>query len=121
MASVLRVVAVVTACIVLAFALAVKSSPAHPSIDVVAANWKFTPATITLHVNETTQLRLTSTSGVHGIKSADLGIPLTTITPGKFVTVEVTPKKAGTYVLPCEIMCGPGHADMKLTVVVDQQ
>lgn len=119
MASFLRVVAVVTALIVLAFAFAYRPAPAHPSIDVVASNWKFTPSTITLHVGETTTLRLTSTEGVHGIKSEDLSIPLTTIAPGKFVTVDVTPKKAGTYTLPCEIMCGPGHANMKLTVVVE--
>lgn len=118
MASTLRVAAVVTAIVALVFALTYRPAPAHPSIDVVASNWKFTPSTITLHVGETTTLRLTSTSGVHGIKSDDLGIPLTTIVPDKFVTVSVTPKKAGTYVLPCEIMCGPGHANMKLTVVV---
>ncbi len=118
MASMLRVVAVVTALVALAITIAYRPAPAHPSIDVVASNWKFTPNTITLHVGETTTLRLTSTSGVHGIKSDDLGIPLTTIVPDKFVTVDVTPKKAGTYTLPCEIVCGPGHANMKLTVVV---
>lgn len=118
MTSFLRVSAVITAVLVLAFALLSNAAPAHPSIDVVASNWKFTPSTITLHTGETTTLRLTSTEGVHGIKSDDLGIPLTTIVPGKFVTVEVTPKKAGTYVLPCAIICGPGHANMKLTVVV---
>ena len=91
---------------------------AHPSMDITASNWKFIPRTITLHVGETTQLRLTSTEGVHGIKSEALGIPLTTIQPGKFVTVDVTPRKAGTYVLHCEIICGPGHAKMALTVVV---
>ena len=91
---------------------------AHPSIDITASNWKFTPSTITLHVGETTTLRLTTTEGVHGIKSDDLGIPLTTIPPGKFVSVTVTPKKAGTYLLHCAIMCGPGHAKMVLTVVV---
>lgn len=101
------------------FVAAYKPAPAHPSMDIVASNWKFTPSTITLHVGETTELRFTSTSGVHGIKSDDLGIPLVTIVPGKFVTVEVTPKKAGTYVLPCQIMCGPGHANMKLTVKVE--
>lgn len=121
MRSFLRVIAVVTALIALAFALAPKPAPAHPSMDVVASNWQFTPASIKLHVGETTTLRLTSTSGVHGIKSDDLGIPLMTISPGKFVTVDVTPKKAGTYTLPCEIMCGPGHANMKLTVVVEQK
>src|SRR5690349_14155112 len=91
---------------------------AHPSIDIVASNWKFTPQTITLHVGETTQLRLTSSEGVHGIESADLGIPKTTIMPGKFTTVDVTPKKAGTYTIHCSIVCGAGHADMVLTVKV---
>lgn len=120
MASSLRILAVLTAPFVLALTLVPKASAAHPSIDIVASNWKFTPSTITLHVGETTQLRLTSSSGVHGLKSDDLGIPQTTISPGKFVTVSVTPTKAGTYVLPCAIMCGPGHGDMKLTVVVEK-
>ncbi|MBV8364132.1 MAG: cupredoxin domain-containing protein [Candidatus Eremiobacteraeota bacterium] len=93
---------------------------AHPSIDVAAANWKFTPDVIKLHVGETTALRLTSTEGVHGIKSEELGIPQTTITPGKFVTVEVTPKKAGTYVLHCAVICGPGHEKMALTIKVEK-
>jgi cytochrome c oxidase subunit II len=91
---------------------------AHPSIDVVASNWKFTPSTIELHVGEATTIRLTSSEGVHGLESSDLGIAQTTITPGNFSTVTVTPKKAGTYVLHCSIMCGAGHADMALTVKV---
>lgn len=91
---------------------------AHSSMDIAASNWKFTPNTITMHVGDTTQLRLTATEGVHGIKSEDLGIPLTVISPGKFVSVSVTPKKAGTYVLHCEIMCGPGHAQMALAIIV---
>lgn len=120
MASILRIVAVVTALAALAITVAYRPAGAHPSIDVVASNWKFTPNTITLHVGETTTLRLTSNAGVHGIKSDDLGIPLTTIKPGEFTTVDVTPKKAGTYVVPCAIVCGPGHADMKLSIVVEQ-
>ena len=98
---------------------AVRPAVAHPSIDIVAANWKFTPQTITLHVGETTQLRLTSSEGVHGIESAELGIPKTTIMPGKFTTVDVTPKKAGTYKIHCSVVCGAGHADMVLTVTVE--
>jgi cytochrome c oxidase subunit II len=94
------------------------TASAHPSIDIAVANWKFTPSTITIPMGEPTTLRLTSTSGVHGIKSDDLGIPMTTIPNGKVIEVTFTPKKAGTYVLPCQIFCGPGHADMKLTIVV---
>lgn len=91
---------------------------AHPSIDIVASNWKFTPATITIPVNDPTTLRLTSSEGVHGIKSSELGIPDTTIMPGKFVTVTFTPKKAGTYVVHCSVICGAGHPNMALTIKV---
>lgn len=91
---------------------------AHPPIDIVAANWKFTPATVTVPLGEATTLHLTSSGGVHGIKSDDLGIPQTTISPGKFVDVTFTPKKAGTYVLNCSVFCGPGHPNMALTIVV---
>jgi cytochrome c oxidase subunit 2 len=91
---------------------------AHPSIDIVASNWKFTPSTIELHVGQTTTLRLTSSQGVHGIQSDALGIPQTVISPGSFATVEVTPKKAGTYQVRCSIVCGAGHPNMILTVNV---
>ena len=101
-----------------AVAMIPTTASAHPSIDIAVANWKFTPATITIPVGEPTTLRLTTTSGVHGIKSDDLGIPMTTIPNGKVIEVTFTPKKAGTYVLHCQIFCGPGHADMALTVVV---
>jgi len=105
---------------VLACAAAIVPVPAsaHPTIDIAVANWKFTPAKITIPVGEPTTLRLTSTSGVHGIQSDELGIPMTTIPNGKLVEVTFTPTKAGTYVLHCMIFCGPGHADMALTIEV---
>lgn len=91
---------------------------AHPSIDVVASNWKFTPNTVTVPAGQPATLRLTSSGGVHGLKSDELGIPETTIMPNRFTTVTFTPKKAGTYVLHCSIVCGAGHSDMTLTVKV---
>jgi cytochrome c oxidase subunit II len=92
---------------------------AHPTIDIVASNWKFAPAKISIPLNEPTTLRLISSSGVHGIESDELGIQKTTITPGQPVLVTFTPKKAGTYVIHCAVVCGPGHSDMTLTVTVD--
>jgi len=91
---------------------------AHPTIDIVASNWKFTPAKISIPVNEPTTLRLTSSSGVHGLESSDFGIAKTTISPSGFQLVTFTPTKPGTYVLHCAVVCGPGHGDMTLTVVV---
>jgi cytochrome c oxidase subunit 2 len=96
----------------------IAQSAAHPTIDIVASNWKFTPNAIQLHAGQETTLRLTSTDGVHGLQSDDLGIPMTMITPGSAKTVTVTAKKAGKYVLHCAIMCGAGHPNMTLTVDV---
>lgn len=93
------------------------ASPA-PAIDVVASNWAFTPATVTLHVGTPAALRFTSKEGVHGVASEALDIPKTTLVPGKTVSIVVTPKKAGVYTVPCSIVCGAGHAAMKLTVDV---
>jgi heme/copper-type cytochrome/quinol oxidase subunit 2 len=91
---------------------------ASQTIDVVASDWKFTPNTVVLHANQTTTLRLSSKEGVHGLQSDDLGIPMTALVSGSVKTLEVTPKKPGTYVLHCAIMCGAGHANMTLTVKV---
>lgn len=113
--------------IAIVFALAAVASlttplagSAHPSIDIVASNWKFTPSTITIPAGEPTTLRLTSTEGVHGIASKELGIADTTIMPNKFVTVTFTPDKPGEYVVHCSVVCGAGHPDMALKIKVEK-
>lgn len=105
-----------------AFALlgtvATSADVANAPIAITASDWKFAPAEITVHVGQPVTLDLTSTAGVHGLRSDELGIPATTIVPGKTERVTFTPKKAGTYVLHCTIPCGPGHAKMTLTIDV---
>ncbi len=92
---------------------------ALPVLNIVAtADQKFAPDHIVLHVGKRQTLRFTSAAGVHGVASKELGIPSTMITSEKPVSVSVTPKKAGTYKVQCTIVCGPGHADMALTIVV---
>jgi cytochrome c oxidase subunit 2 len=87
--------------------------------SIVAANFTFTPGKITTHVGSKTTLKLTSSGGVHGLESKDLGIPQTVIAPGKPVEVTFTPTKAGTYKIQCAIPCGEGHDKMVLEVVVE--
>ena len=96
------------------------SAAAHPSIDIVASNWKFTPSTITIPAGAPTTLRLTSSEGEHGLASSELNIPDTKILPNKFVTVTFTPATAGTYVIHCSVVCGAGHPNMALTVKVQK-
>ena len=92
---------------------------AHPPIDLVASNWKFTPGTITVKAGEPVTLHVTSSEGVHGLQSDELGIKQTMVMPGKFVDVTFTPTKPGTYQVHCSIMCGAGHRDMVLTIKVE--
>jgi cytochrome c oxidase subunit 2 len=106
------------AVVALALLMSGAAAMAHPSIDIVAANWHFTPSTITVEAGQIATLRLTSTSGTHGIASPELGIAATTIGPGRFVEVAFTPHTAGTFRVQCSIFCGAGHPDMVLTVIV---
>ncbi len=112
------VYAVMVSLFSLAFALPVNAGAASAkNIDVTASNWKFTPGTITVHLNQATTLNLISKEGVHGISSSDLGISNTIIMP-KSTSVTFTPHKVGTYELHCTMPCGPGHAEMTLIVKV---
>ncbi|MEO7039138.1 MAG: cupredoxin domain-containing protein [Candidatus Elarobacter sp.] len=120
----MRLSAILIASVVLASAT-VAASPAKPGpkalpvVSIVAtAEQKFVPDHVVLHVGKAQTLRFTSTGGVHGVQSTDLGIPSTMIAPGKPVSLSVTPQKTGTYKIPCSIVCGPNHADMALTVEV---
>jgi cytochrome c oxidase subunit 2 len=110
-----RLLAITLACAAIAFAGSIAS--ADP-ITITASDWKFAPASITVHVNQAVTLDLTSTAGVHGLASSDLGIPQTEIPPGSTVNVTFTPTKVGDYVLHCTIPCGPGHTKMSLTIHV---
>jgi cytochrome c oxidase subunit 2 len=93
-------------------------SSADSSIDIVVKNWSFTPSTVEAHVGKPVVLRFTDSEGVHGVEAADLGIPKTTIVPGKITEVSFTPKTAGTFPVHCAIVCGEGHDKMLLTVHV---
>jgi cytochrome c oxidase subunit II len=106
-------------CALILGAIAAPAS-AHEPIDVVAANWKFTPNTITVHVGETQTIRVTSSEGVHGLQSDELGVKQAVIAPNKFTIVTFTaPSKPGTYKIHCSIPCGAGHNDMVLTIQVE--
>jgi heme/copper-type cytochrome/quinol oxidase subunit 2 len=93
-------------------------SSADNSVDIVVKNWSFTPSSVEVHVGKPAVLRFTDSEGVHGVESADLGIPKTTIVPGKVTEVSFTPKTAGTFPVHCAVVCGEGHDKMLLTVNV---
>jgi cytochrome c oxidase subunit 2 len=118
--SVLRssIIALFAGAMIAAGAASASAAPANAPITITASDWKFTPGEITVHVGQPVTLNLTSTAGVHGLKSDEIGLPATTIVPGSTKNVTFTPTKTGTYVLHCTIPCGPGHAKMTLVIHV---
>ena len=87
-------------------------------IDIKVVPSTFSPDTIVVHAGETTTLRF-DVSGVHGLYAPDAGVTHTMLADGQITDVTITPVKAGAYVLHCRVFCGPGHADMKLTILVE--
>lgn len=87
-------------------------------VAITAVPSRFSPDTIVVHAGETTILRF-SAGGVHGLYAPDIGVTHTLLSDGQTTDVTIAPVKAGAYVLHCRIFCGPGHADMTLTILVE--
>ena len=84
------------------------------------AEWNLTA----IHVHEGDRVRLRITSGdvIHGFEIDGLGIEVDEVYPGKFVTVEFTAEKAGTFEFVCTVRCYEDraeHKDMMGSLIVE--
>jgi cytochrome c oxidase subunit 2 len=86
-------------------------------IEITAKNFAFAPNSISVKKGEKVKLRITSTEGNLGFGIPDLGIN-TVINDGKTVEIELPTDEAGTFSFLCTVPCGPGHMDMKGTIVI---
>ncbi|HVW66819.1 MAG TPA: cupredoxin domain-containing protein [Candidatus Peribacteraceae bacterium] len=87
-------------------------------ITVDVQNFQFSPNMIVAKKGQKTQIKLVGVSGSHGFAVPQLGINVRVAT-GDTVTVDLPTDTAGTYNAFCSVPCGPGHRDMKATVVVE--
>lgn len=94
------------------------TAPATQTFDIVAQQFEFTPATITVNQGDTVVLNLTTTDVPHGFSLSQFGVSAT-ITPGKTKTVEFVADQAGSFTFSCSVVCGAGHAGMSGTLVVN--
>jgi cytochrome c oxidase subunit 2 len=78
----------------------------------------FIPSRITVVQGEHVRLRLTSADVIHGLAVPGLGINVDEIYPGKYVTVDFTPTKPGTYPFMCTVVCSPLHYKMQGAIIV---
>lgn len=95
----------------------VADEAATKTFDLVAQQFEFTPATITVNQGDTVVLNLTSSDVPHGFSLPQFNVS-ETITPGKTTTVEFVADTTGTFTFACSLVCGSGHAGMSGTLVV---
>ena len=79
----------------------------------------FDPNQITLKKGEKVTLQLTSRDVTHGFYIRGMKID-EEIEPGKTTEITITPDKAGTFPTICDHLCGLGHKNMAMTIVVEE-
>ncbi|MEI7832958.1 MAG: cupredoxin domain-containing protein [bacterium] len=88
-------------------------------VKISAKQYEFYPKNITLKKGVPVTLEFTSLDVNHGFNCPGLGIR-TDIMPNKISDITFTPDKVGTFDFHCDVMCGPGHKDMKGTIIVTE-
>lgn len=85
---------------------------------ITAKNWEFSPSTIKVKKGDTVRLTIKSVDVDHGFKLVDFNVnqPLK---PGQTATVEFIADKSGSFSFTCNVFCGPGHKDMRGTLIVE--
>ena len=88
------------------------------TIDVVASQFQFEPATITVAQGDSVRLRLHSADRTHGLAIKPFRVNALIPKTGEAVTVEFVADQAGAFDITCSEHCGSGHAGMKGRLVV---
>lgn len=94
------------------------AAPAARVIDVTVTDWSFEPATITVKQGEKVSMRLVGDKGIHSLLVADLGLNVR-VEAGESPSIAIPTDKTGSFAGRCGVPCGPGHRDMKFTIVVE--
>jgi cytochrome c oxidase subunit 2 len=87
------------------------------TIDVVASQFQFEPATISVAQGDRVRLRLRSADRTHGFAIKGFRVKALIPKAGEAVT-EFVADQAGTFDITCSEYCGTGHAAMKARLVV---
>lgn len=88
------------------------------SIMLHSSNWEFQPNIIRLKQGENVALHLMGIQGDHGLAIPALGIN-ERMSEGSSLKVTVPTDKTGTFPFFCNVSCGPGHADMEGTIIIE--
>ncbi len=95
------------------------SAPAVKIFKVDAYCYSFSPNVITVKKGDNVKILATALDVAHGFSIKEYGID-EKLEKGITKTIEFTADQAGTFDIVCDVYCGPGHADMKATLVVEE-
>jgi len=87
-------------------------------IDVALSRYTFSPERIEVRLGEAVRLNIVSTDGTHGFQVKALGLNVRIPARGQAVTIDLTPKEAGTFRIGCSEYCGIGHSRMQAWLIV---
>jgi cytochrome c oxidase subunit 2 len=76
--------------------------------------FKFDQEEYTIKVGEPIKLTLVNESGTHGVTISGLDVKLNKDNLSQIIT----PEKAGTYTIQCNVPCGGGHMNMSAKLIV---
>jgi cytochrome c oxidase subunit 2 len=82
------------------------------------SRYAFSPEHIEVRVGERVRLNVVSVDGTHRFQVKALGLNAGIPADGRTVTVELTPKEAGTFEISCSTYCRRGHGRMKASLIV---
>jgi len=99
-------------------ALAPQAADSTPTIDVTLSRYAFSPERIEVLLGERVRLNVVSADATHGFRVKELGLNARIPADGRTVTVELTPKEAGTFEINCSEYCGTGHRRMRAWLIV---
>lgn len=93
--------------------------PAEPRIiEVTARRFAFEPSEIEVKVGEPVRLMVHSEDGLHGLEIKKFKVNKDIPRGGEVVTINFTPKEAGSFPIMCSEYCGDDHDNMRGTLVV---
>ena len=88
------------------------------TIEVIASQYAFEPATISVAEGDRVRLHLRSTDRAHGIGIKAFGVKALIPKTGEVATVEFIADRAGTFDITCSEYCGTGHGAMTGKLIV---
>jgi cytochrome c oxidase subunit II len=102
----------------LVVALAPQAADSTRTIDITLSRYAFSPERIEVLLGERVRLNVVSADGTHGFQVKELGLNTRIPAGGRTMTIELTPKEAGTFAITCSEYCGIGHGRMKAWLIV---